>query len=143
MQSYLILPLALPGELKLWLTIIKECDRYPEVSRVQTDKRAVEGQVRRWCWVTFSDWCPANLEKRRARAYCACIRCCWGLFEYLFFHLSSLSFLPLSRRSCYRLMDGWMTCDFMYFSTVFQSYQDDGRLIMNGCVSVQWNSIYG
>ena len=38
-------------------------------------------------------------------------------------------------------MDGWMTCDFTSFSTVFQSYQDDGRLIMKGCV--QWNSIYG
>ena len=30
--------------------------------------------------------------------------------------------------------DGWMTYDFMSFSTVFQSYQDDGRLIMKGCV---------
>ena len=39
------------------------------------------------------------------------------------------------------LLDEWMTCDFMSFSTVFQSYQDNGRLIMNGCV--QWNSIYG
>ena len=29
-------------------------------------------------------------------------------------------------------MDGWMTCDFTFFSTVFQSYQDDGRLIMKG-----------
>ena len=37
--------------------------------------------------------------------------------------------------------DGWMTCDFTSFSTVFQSYQDDGRLIMKGCV--QWNSVYG
>ena len=27
-------------------------------------------------------------------------------------------------------LDGWMTCDFTSFSTVFQSYQDDGRLIM-------------
>ena len=35
-------------------------------------------------------------------------------------------------------MDGWMTCDFTSFSTVFQSYQDGGRLIMKGCV--QWNS---
>ena len=34
-------------------------------------------------------------------------------------------------------MDGWMTCD---FSTVFQSYQDDERLIMKACV--QWSSIY-
>ena len=37
-------------------------------------------------------------------------------------------------------MDGWMTCDFMSFSTVFQSYQDDGRLIMKDCV--QWYSVY-
>ena len=27
-------------------------------------------------------------------------------------------------------MDGWMCCDFTCFSTVFQSYQNDGRLIM-------------
>ena len=38
-------------------------------------------------------------------------------------------------------MDGWMTCDFTSFSTVFQSYQDDGQMIMKGCV--QWNSVYG
>ena len=31
-------------------------------------------------------------------------------------------------------MDGWMTCDFTSFTTVFQSYQDDGRLIMKDCV---------
>ena len=33
-----------------------------------------------------------------------------------------------------------MTCDFTSFSTAFQSYQDDERLIMKGCV--QWNSVY-
>ena len=27
-------------------------------------------------------------------------------------------------------MDGWMTCDFTSFSTVFELYQDDERLIM-------------
>ena len=37
--------------------------------------------------------------------------------------------------------DGRMTCDFMSFSKVFQSYQDDGRMIMKGCV--QWNPVYG
>ena len=32
-----------------------------------------------------------------------------------------------------------MTCDFTSFSTVFQSYQDDERLIMKGCVQwLQW-----
>ena len=30
-----------------------------------------------------------------------------------------------------------MICDFTPISTVFQSYQDDGRVIMKGCV--QWN----
>ena len=30
--------------------------------------------------------------------------------------------------------DSWMTCHFTSFSTVFQSYQDDGRLIMKGNV---------
>ena len=34
-------------------------------------------------------------------------------------------------------MDGWLTCDVTSFSTAFQSYQDDERLIMKGCV--QWN----
>ena len=38
-------------------------------------------------------------------------------------------------------MDGWMACDFKSFSTVFQSYQDDGRMIMEGCV--QRNPVYG
>ena len=32
---------------------------------------------------------------------------------------------------------GWMTRDFTSFSTIFQSYQDDERMIMKGCV--QWN----
>ena len=32
--------------------------------------------------------------------------------------------------------NGWMICDFTSFSTVFQSYQDDRRMIMKGCV--QW-----
>ena len=34
-----------------------------------------------------------------------------------------------------------MTCDFTSFSTVFQSYQDDDRLIIKGCA--QWNPVYG
>ena len=35
------------------------------------------------------------------------------------------------------LEDGWLICDFTFFSTVFQSDQDDGRMKMKGCV--QWN----
>ena len=38
------------------------------------------------------------------------------------------------RFSKHSKMDGWMTCDFTSFSAVFQSYQDDERLIMKGCV---------
>ena len=32
------------------------------------------------------------------------------------------------------MMNEWMMWDFTSFSTVFQLYQDDGRLIMKGCV---------
>ena len=34
-------------------------------------------------------------------------------------------------------MDGWMTCNFTSYSTIFQLYHDDGRMIMKDCV--QWN----
>ena len=33
------------------------------------------------------------------------------------------------------LDDGWMTCNFTSFSTVFQSYQDDERLIVKAVCS--------
>ena len=33
-----------------------------------------------------------------------------------------------------------MTFDFTSFSAVFQSYQDNGRVIMKDCV--QWNPVY-
>ena len=46
----------------------------------------------------------------------------------------------ISKRKMAGWMDGWMTCDFMSFLTVFRSYQDDGRMIMKGCV--QWNPVY-
>ena len=49
--------------------------------------------------------------------------------------------LPTTCKSFPGWMDGWMTCDFKSFSTVFQSYQDDGKMIMKGCV--QWNPVYG
>ena len=41
----------------------------------------------------------------------------------------------------YITVDGWMTCAFTSFLTVFQSHQDDVWMIMKGCV--QWNSVYG
>ena len=41
---------------------------------------------------------PTQLDYSRARAYCACSRCGWGLFGHFFSQLSLLSFLPLSGR---------------------------------------------
>ena len=49
--------------------------------------------------------------------------------------------VKFARRCLQFTLDGWMNCDFTSFLTVLQSYQDDGRLIMKGCV--QWNSVYG
>ena len=42
---------------------------------------------------------PFNLDNSRARAYSACSRCGWGLFEHFFSSsVISLFFLPLSGR---------------------------------------------
>ena len=42
---------------------------------------------------------PTNLDYSRARAYCACGRCGWGLLDILFLSsVASLFFLPLSGR---------------------------------------------
>ena len=38
--------------------------------------------------------CPTNLDNSRARAYCACSRCGWGLFGHFF--LSSITSLFFS-----------------------------------------------
>ena len=35
---------------------------------------------------------PTNLDYSRARAYCACIRCGWGLFGHFFSRLLSFLF---------------------------------------------------
>ena len=39
---------------------------------------------------------PTNLNNSRARAYCACSRCGWGLFEHFYSPLSFLSSFSLS-----------------------------------------------
>ena len=39
---------------------------------------------------------PTNLDHSRARAYCACIGCGWGLFEHFFSRLSFLFSFSLS-----------------------------------------------
>ena len=42
---------------------------------------------------------PTNLDHRRARAYCACSRCGWGIvWTFLFSSVLSLLFLPLFGR---------------------------------------------
>ena len=47
---------------------------------------------------------PTNLDHRRARAYCACSGCGWGLFGHFFLSpIISLSFLPLWETARYRL----------------------------------------
>ena len=47
----------------------------------------------RWCWVNFQCLFSINLDYSRARAYCACSRCGWGLFRHFFliYHFSLLS----------------------------------------------------
>ena len=40
---------------------------------------------------------PTSLDDSRARAYCACSRCGWGLFGHFFCRLSSF-FLPFFGR---------------------------------------------
>ena len=37
-----------------------------------------------------------NLDDSRARAYCACSRCGWGLFGHFYFQLSFLSSFSIS-----------------------------------------------
>ena len=39
---------------------------------------------------------PSNLDYRRARAYCTCSGCGWGLFGHFFSHLSLLFSFSLS-----------------------------------------------
>ena len=39
---------------------------------------------------------PTNLDNSRARAYCACSRCRWGLFGHFFSRISFLSSFSLS-----------------------------------------------
>ena len=41
---------------------------------------------------------PTNLDSSRARAYCACKRCVWGLFGHFSLVYLSLFFLPLFGR---------------------------------------------
>ena len=70
----------------------------------------------------------------------------WLAVFYLIFLIS----LPLSdkteilsrraiKTNAINHINGWMTCDFTSFSTVFQTYKDDERVILKGCV--QWTPV--
>ena len=52
-----------------------------------------------WCdgaGLTSSAGASYNFDYSRARAYCACSRCGWGLFGHFYSPLSFLSFFSLS-----------------------------------------------
>ena len=57
------------------------------------------------------------------------------VFAYLFLNMAIMRQSGTDKKD-----NGWMTCDLTSFATVFQSYQDDKRTIMKGCV--HWNSVY-
>ena len=46
---------------------------------------------------------PTTLDYSRARAYCACSRCRWGLFGHFLSSITSLFFLPLWETARYRV----------------------------------------
>ena len=57
------------------------------------------GGVVGWCdgaGLTSSAGASYNLDYSRARAYCTCSRCGWGLFGHFYPHLSFLSSFSLS-----------------------------------------------
>ena len=60
-----------------------------------------------------------------------------GAFQNIVASLMNSCF-PLIAYIFRQWVDGWMTCEFTPFLTVFQSYQDDVGMIRKGCV--QWNS---
>ena len=68
----------------------------------------------------------------RARVYCVCSRCELGLFGDFFLSVI-ISFLSPF------LLDGWIKCDFTFFSAKFRSYQDDGWVMDD---YRQWNHVY-
>ena len=43
-----------------------------------------------------------NLDHSRAKAYCACSRCGWGLFGHSLFRLSFLSFFSFPWETAYK-----------------------------------------
>ena len=68
------------------------------VFETKTDVSPYSGVVG-WCdgaGLTSSARASYNLDSSRARAYCTCGRCGWGLFGHFYSHLSFLSSFSLS-----------------------------------------------
>ena len=92
-------------------------------------------------YITLKDPVPYDQNTVRAIQTSVCarshrIRSCANFCN------KSVACCTVNVRGDYRIrMDGWMTCDFTSFFTVFQSYQDNVWMIMKGCV--QCNSVYG
>ena len=49
------------------------------------------------------------------------LKCC---ISTIYRHYAACPYVELKHQ-----IDGWMACDFRLFSTVFQSYQDDGQVM--------------
>ena len=69
----------------------------------------------------------------------SCCVCCCGLLYSIGFNLlnfggSLLTMMMMMMMMITMITDGWTNWDFTSFSTVFQSYQDDGRVNMKGSV---------
>ena len=56
-----------------------------------------------WCWVNFQCRGVLLIWMSKARAYCACSRCGWGLFGHFFSPLSFLFLSPSLWDARYRL----------------------------------------
>ena len=71
------------------------CDLMNEMKWYLLKRSGVVG----WCdgtGLTSSARASYNLDISRARAYCTCSRCGWGLFGHFYSHLSFLSSFSLS-----------------------------------------------
>ena len=78
---------------------------------------------------------PFNLADSRARAYCACSGCGWGLFGHFYPHLSFLFSFSLS------LGDGPIKTEIMSQRTV--NSKTTNQPTAQGANSNDWNPSYG
>ena len=65
---------------------------------------------------------PTNLDNSRARAYCACSRCGWGLFGLYFSPLSFLFTFSLSLKYCLKGPLGPKQCHKIIWTPVIEAF---------------------